>query len=444
MRPKTPISIALIINIVVTTMIATLAGLTAFGAIDSAVEKAVKEEISREISIMLDRAPERGTVPDIAVLTSNVGKRIFDSASGESGSIYLLANTSGEKVVGNAGKLPQPTPGTWSELDGVLMGVAPGPVLIRTVSVEPDHVLVVGRRLTARAALNQWLVPVLAGGVIFLGCCSSLLLGLLNHRFRTRIQGINAVFHRIETGDFTARIPSAAHDKPGDDLSVLTSNVNNALAEVERLMRGLESYSQVAAHELNHSISNLRERISEAGEPEIAHQADRLIDLVTHILELAKIEATPGFAMQRIQLSDVVQSAVSLYADAFEEASVTLENHASAGDVEILGSRPLIESALINLVSNALKHSPPETNVTVRVAQNTHGVSLSVEDQGEGVASTMLGDLALIGRSETSGGHGFGLRHVEAVAIRHGAQLNLENTHPGLRATLIFQAPESA
>lgn len=439
MHPKTPISIALIVNILMTTLIAVIAGMTAFWAINSAVERAVKQDVSRDISVMLDRAPERGVIPDIAVLTGSVGRRIFVDTTDSDEPVYLLANHAGEKIVGNVDMPPDVVANSWMELDGIDLGAAPGPILIRTVTVGPDHILVVGRRLTARAALNRWLVPTLAGGVIFLGLCSSLLLGFLNRGFRARVQHINAVFQRVELGELDARISFPDDQSSTDDISVLARNVNSALAEVERLLRGLESYSQVAAHELNHSITMLRDRISEAGEPEIARQAERLIDLVTHILELAKIEATPGFAMQKIRLGEVVQSAVSLYADAFEDASVTLNIHFLNGEAEILGSKPLIESALINLISNALKHAPPHSSVMVCVKQDAQSVSLSVEDQGEGVASTMLGDLVAIGRSGASGGYGFGLRHVEAVAIRHGAQFHLENTVPGLRATLVFR-----
>lgn len=436
MRPKSPISIALMVNMVITILIAALAAIAAYGAINSAVEKTVKEDISRDIEVMLDRAPERGVIADLAVLTGAIGTRISAEKPDAGGSVYFLANRSGDKIVGNAARLPQLDLGVWTELDGAELGVSRGPILARAVFIEPDHVLLVGRRLTARASLNRWFVPVLISGVIFLGLSSSILLGFLSHRYQTRIKHINAVFHRIETGDLGARIDPSTFDGSSDELAALSSNVNTALAEVERLLRGLESYSQVAAHELNHSISKLRDRLSQLGETEITDQADRLIDLVTHILELAKIEATPGFAMQPLQLREIVQSAIHLYGDSFDEKSISLKCDFSETSADILGSRPLIESALINLLSNALKHAPAHSTVSLIIDQTAHGISLSVEDQGQGAASTDISDLAVLGRN--SDGHGFGLRHVEAVAIRHGAHLHLKSLSPGFRATLLF------
>ncbi|MAM86183.1 MAG: hypothetical protein CME36_02610 [unclassified Hahellaceae] len=437
MRARNPIVVALLINILVTLLVALIAGVTAYSAINIAVERSVKEDVSRDIAVMLERAPERGIIPDITILMKNIDIRLSGDESGENGAVYLLANSNGEKIIGNAERMPNHPSDSWIELDGVDIGIAPGPLLLHRVHIEPDFALAVGRRLSARESLNHWFVPVMIVAVIFLGLCSSLLLGSLNHRFRSRIRRINSVFHRVEEGDLSARILSTPAGQP-DDLSRLSVNIDKALAEVERLLRGLESYSQVAAHELNHAISNLRNRIVAAGNTEIAAEADRLIELVTHILELAKIEATPGFAMKPLNLENIVQSAITLYAEAFEASGVTLKQEISCETAEILGSKPLIESALVNLVSNALKHAPSGSTVLISLKRDGERFSLSVRDYGSGVEDTTLDVLAALGRRQNSGGHGFGLRHVEAVAIRHGAKLSLEKAEPGLRATLHF------
>ena len=126
MHPKTPISIALIVNILMTTLIAVIAGMTAFWAINSAVERAVKQDVSRDISVMLDRAPERGVIADIAVLTGSVGKRIFVDTTDSDEPVYLLANHAGEKIVGNVDMPPDVVANSWMELDGIDLGAAPG------------------------------------------------------------------------------------------------------------------------------------------------------------------------------------------------------------------------------------------------------------------------------------------------------------------------------
>lgn len=439
MSLRSPISIALYTNLVVTFCVALVAILAAFRAVDLAVERAAREDISREIAIMLERTPERNIIPDTAILTTNIGRRMFADSAKDGGWVYLLASSEGDVIVGNAKRMPSVKADIWTEVTGQDLGIAAGPILVRLARVEGGHTLLVGRRLTARQSLNAWFLPILVFSVIGLSGLSSLLLWRLDQRFRKKVQAFNQVFQSVESGELSARMPAASQAPPEDDLGVLAHHVNKALDEVERLLRGLESYSQVAAHELNHSITRLRDRLTDRGEFEIAEQADQLIELVTHILELAKIEATPGFAMQTMKLSDIVTSALDLYSDSFDEMSVSVDVHAEDADAEILGSKPLIESAFINLLSNALKHAPRESRVTVSTVRDGQRVGFVVQDQGPGVKCTQLETLAALGRVSDSGGHGFGLRHVEAVAIRHGAQLKLENEDPGLKASLFFR-----
>lgn len=439
MSLRSPISIALNTNLVVTFCVAVVAIFVAFRAVDVAVDRTAREDISREIAIMLDRTAERNTIPDAAILTTNMGRRMFTGSAEDGGWVYLLAGSDGGVIVGNATRMPSSETDIWREMKGQDLGIAAGPVLVRIVSVDGDHRLLVGRRLTARQSLNAWFLPILAISVLGLCGLSSLLLWSINQRFRRKVQSFNEVFQSVESGQLNARIPATMRAAPDDDLGALGDHVNKALDEVERLLRGLESYSQVAAHELNHSITKLRDRLIDRGELEIAEQADQLIELVTHILELAKIEATPGFAMQTIKLADIVTSALGLYADSFDEKSVSVDVYIEDEDAEILGSKPLIESALINLLSNALKHAPRESKVTVSLVRDGQRVGFIVRDRGAGAKSTELDALAALGRARGAGGNGFGLRHVEAVAIRHGAQLKLENADPGLKASLFFR-----
>jgi ABC-type Fe3+ transport system permease subunit len=70
---RSPISIALYTNLAVTLCVVVIAICVAFLAVDRAVERAAREDISREIAIMLDRTSERNTIPDTAILTTNIG-----------------------------------------------------------------------------------------------------------------------------------------------------------------------------------------------------------------------------------------------------------------------------------------------------------------------------------------------------------------------------------
>lgn len=421
-----------------TVLVALVGTLASYWAVDAAVKKTSSKQLTEELEVMLERAPERGVIPDVAVLTASIDKRIAGSQDRLAQTVYLLANSSDEVILGNAERVPKISIASWEEVDGAEIGLAPGALLFHRVTVEPDFSLYLGMRLTVRNSLIRTLVPVLVPTVVTFGVFSALLLGFLNRRFRSQVDRVNLVFDRIKTGELSARVQDSHDSLDDEDLSLLGHNINSALSEVERLLHGLETYSQVAAHELNRAVSHLRTQIGNAPLAKIKSQIDHLIDLVTHILELAKIEGTSGFSMRAIDLKEIVRAIADLYSDAFEDAGVELRQDVISADTVILGSWPLIESAVANLVSNALRYSNPGTDVVVSLARSGDRLIIRVRDQGPGVASTDIPELTAQARDSESDGHGFGLSHVQAVAIRHGAQFSLQNDEPGVTATLEF------
>lgn len=438
---SSPFLAALSLNLIAAVVFALLAGTSALRIIDHSVDRKVKEEISREISLLTDRNPEHGALPPIASLSTAVSRRMFQSGEDNAQSVYLLADANNRVIVGNANKWPIDTTNDaeWHRLDGTDMGISEGPVLLKvTIFPKSHHKLLVGRKLTARKALLRQFIPVLILTVLGLSLMSCAALLWLNRRYQNRIQLFNSVFSRIEDGELSARIPKNNLRPPSSELSHLGSNINVALDEVQRFMAGLDSYSQVAAHELNHAISKMRERFIANGNIQSIEDTDQLLELVSQILHLVKIETSPEFAMQIVNLSDVAQSVADLFTDTLEDNGVEFKRDFGDRDVNIQGSVPLIASAMTNLMSNAVKHAPKGSTVTLSLTAQENDIKLSISDEGPGVPTTDIAELAELGNSGSSGGYGFGLRHVQAIAIRHGARFTLRNANPGLKATIRF------
>ena len=132
----------------------------------------------------------------------------------------------------------------------------------------------------------------------------------------------------------------------------------------------------------------------------------------------------------------------ALYADTFEDRNIRFELKLPLNDrMEILASAPLLASAITNLLSNAAKFAPEGSAVLLVLAATDRYFTVTVQDEGPGVVTTSIAELAGAGRKAGPGSHGFGLRHVQAVAIRHGARLTLANTTPGLKVTIAFVRP---
>ena len=99
----------------------------------------------------------------------------------------------------------------------------------------------------------------------------------------------------------------------------------------------------------------------------------------------------------------------------------------------------VLRRALSNLISNAVKYTPPGGRIKVHVATPT---TLEVRDSGPGIPQAdrarVLDRFVRLDASRGTPGSGLGLSLVAAVARLHGATVELADAGPGLRVTLRF------
>jgi two-component system sensor histidine kinase CpxA len=105
----------------------------------------------------------------------------------------------------------------------------------------------------------------------------------------------------------------------------------------------------------------------------------------------------------------------------------------------------MLRRAIENVVRNAIRHAPPDTDVEVRTEDRPGGLVVSVRDSGTGVPESTLPNLTKpFFRVEEArdysaqGGVGLGLSIAERAVQLHQGTLVAENAHPGLRVTLTF------
>lgn len=103
-------------------------------------------------------------------------------------------------------------------------------------------------------------------------------------------------------------------------------------------------------------------------------------------------------------------------------------------DLPVLGLERELQSAVTNLVTNALRYSPDGGAVTITFAAREGSAHLSVSDQGLGIAANHLSRLTErfyrvdVGRSREAGGTGLGLAIVKHVLRRHHSELKVTST----------------
>lgn len=175
----------------------------------------------------------------------------------------------------------------------------------------------------------------------------------------------------------------------------------------------------------------------------IAREGARLSTLVGNVLDHARIEqGRRVWKMEACDLADLTNDTLHVMEPLARERNITLESNISP--VEATVDAGAIQQALINLLDNAIKFSPPGSKVETTLAADGSSWRLSVKDQGPGIPKSeqgriferfhRLGDEL---RRETQG-TGIGLSLVKAIAEAHGGKVLVDSTlEKGSNFTLI-------
>ena len=240
----------------------------------------------------------------------------------------------------------------------------------------------------------------------------------------------------------------------GDDLDKLASSLNRMLDRIGLLMDALRNVSTDIAHDLRTPLSHLRQQLevarNEAADAP-AHVAtietalaktDSILDTFSAILRIAQIESGSRRAgFRQIELGEIVSSLVQSYGPTAEEQNRKLfSNIAPVGKID--GDRELIVQLIVNLLDNAIRHTPEGTSIWVNVSQTSDVVAVEVADNGPGVPGPererILERFYRREASRTTPGSGLGLSLVNAVAGLHRASLHVLDNSPGLKFRIEF------
>jgi two-component system sensor histidine kinase SenX3 len=233
--------------------------------------------------------------------------------------------------------------------------------------------------------------------------------------------------------------------------------VDGALAMVEdrSMQRRTETVRRDFVANISHELKTpigalgllaetLREETSPAVVERLAErmiaEADRVGRTVDDLLELSSIEFGDDTEFEDLDVRSLVGEAEARLGPAADQAGIKIRVDVP-GDLVLHGDRRQLVSALFNLLDNAVKYSPEDSEIVVGAVVAGEGeldppgtVRLSVADEGIGVPRR---DLDRIferfyrvdrARSRRTGGTGLGLAIVRHVASNHGGEVRVEST----------------
>jgi signal transduction histidine kinase len=239
-------------------------------------------------------------------------------------------------------------------------------------------------------------------------------------------------------------------------VSELEERVARRTAELEASTRDLAAFAHVAAHDLKAPVATIASYTRLAQEVEganlsaegaaaldvVERRAARMAELVDGVLAYSAAETTP-IARERIDFNALVADVLSDLGATVTEANATVD----VADLPVgRGAPVLLERVLQNLIANAVAYGAPGApHVTVTGSRGPDHVSLTVTDDGAGVAEherESIFDMFARGAAGAgTGGSGIGLAFARRVIARHGGTLVLEPSGSGRGAAFTLTLP---
>jgi signal transduction histidine kinase len=152
-------------------------------------------------------------------------------------------------------------------------------------------------------------------------------------------------------------------------------------------------------------------------------------------------------AAQQVDVRELVQATIERVHTAAREKGVSLRAELPESLSPIVGDRQRLAQVLFNLLSNALRHTPPGGQITVSAQQvGKEDVQVSVQDSGEGIPPAELPHVferfyrADRARSRDTGGSGLGLSIARSLVEAHGGRLWADSVE-GQGSTFTFALP---
>ena len=243
-----------------------------------------------------------------------------------------------------------------------------------------------------------------------------------------------------------------------DQLQQTVENLKRAKETADAASRAKDDFLAMVSHELRTPMTSIvgwaqmlmmfgrdQESTGDAARA-ILSAAKAQSQLVEDLLDLSRI--TTGklrLKTEAIELSEVVEAAVQTIVPAAAAKRIEIARHVES--VDVFADRNRLQQVLWNLISNAVKFTPDQGRIEIRVERKGARAIVSVRDSGQGIEPEFLPAVfdrfsqAEQVKSRAVGGLGLGLAIVRHIVELHGGEVTAESEGKGKGATFRFMLP---
>jgi signal transduction histidine kinase len=376
--------------------------------------------------------------------------RVFNAASGELVCTQDEVRISGTKLAAEHPSFRPPTSRGLLQEDGYMAMVQKLPVkpqgevwLMYGVPLSDlDHTLAQVRVFLLLGVLGGTVLALLAG------------LATAARAIRPIVELTGAAREIERTRDPSRHVPLPKADDEVAELARtlegMLQSLDAARSSTEAMLERQREFVADASHELRTPLTSVLASLELLAEELDGEQAEtaqtalrstrRMRRLVGDLLLLARADAKRAQPRRPTKLHEVVTEAASEIGAVADDHDLQIE----AEPVVVSGARDELHRLVLNLIENAVRHTPPGTRIRASTARDNGEATLVVEDDGPGIPPE-LGDHVFdrFVRSGRDGarGSGLGLSIVRAVAESHGGSVRLEESADGQGARFVVRLP---
>jgi heavy metal sensor kinase len=295
-----------------------------------------------------------------------------------------------------------------------------------------------------------------------LGLPPALLLAGLGGAFLAwrALRPIDQVTRTAQAIDATGLDRRLLYQGPADEVGRLAATFDSMLDRLQAAFERQRHFTADAAHELRTPLAALKGRLEvtlsrprPAAEyrqtlAEMEGHVERLIRLSNDLLFMARLDGQRApLTKERVEVADLLAAVTEQVAPLAQAKVITVAAHAPAG-LAVSGNLELLIRLLLNLLDNALKHTPSGGRITLEARASGDEVVLTVEDSGPGIPAASLPHLfERFYRVESDraravngsgAGAGLGLAIAREIVRAHGGQISAES-QPGEGARMVVR-----
>jgi signal transduction histidine kinase len=259
------------------------------------------------------------------------------------------------------------------------------------------------------------------------------------------VERIRTALRRVADGERDVRTGVVGRD----ELGTLGADVDAMVAKLTAEERARRRLIAAVSHDLRTPITSLQ-LLAEAIDDDIIDaptRHDYLGRMTTHVRQSSAL-IDDLFELSRLEAGDIRWSVehVRLH-ELLEETLDAMRTHAEAGGVAVRtevadgiaarANREQLQRVLVNLIQNAIRHTPADGSVTVRAEPGARGIEIEVTDTGAGIAHADRARVfepfvqGLDRAAHTDGAAGLGLAISRAIVEAHGGRIWLADATLG-------------